>query len=129
MNLAGFFKKKNSKDSDNVIKFLNKVDDLYMTAIEKKDTRYLGNYFSREVIRYVEELIHIKDFYFGLPKYRKRSWQLLDSSDEIMLFRKELTHDHIKVTSKVYVPLGEDLVEFWELKIVDSNLVVNIRPE
>ena len=99
-----------------------------MTAIEKKDTRYLGEYFSRDVVQYIEELMHVRDIYFGLPKYRKRSWQLLEHNDTFMLFRKELTHDHIKVTSKVYVPLGEDLVELWEVKLENTKIIVDIKP-
>lgn len=94
MGILSFFKKHASK-GETIVQYLDKVDDLYMLAIDKKDVRYLDKYFSKNVIRYVEEIIHRQDIHFGLPKYRKRTWQMIDSSEESMLFRKELTYDHI----------------------------------
>ena len=119
-----------SEKPDDIIGFLNKQSELYIRAIETGDLQILEKTFTRATIDYVKQMAFRKDVCYGISKYRKREWTLVDSTDNILKFIMYLTHENIKVTSRVSVPLGDDLTQVWTISHDESsNLVMDIYQE
>lgn len=131
--MLGFLKKlfkKETKDDKDLFKFLDKADDAYMRAFETSDIRLFEPYASLPVLRHLQEAMKVEDTYFGLARYRKRSWTVVNIEQETYTLQKLLRHDNIHVTATVFVPLGEDLSEIWTVEYIRGKYTVTgIRRE
>ena len=118
------------KSSDGVIEFLEKQSELYIKAIETKNVEILRDTFTKRTIEYVKEMSYRTDISFGLQRYRRRAWKLVENKEDVCTFEMNLTHENIHVTGKVYVPLGDNITQVWTIKRSDkTNLVIDIFQE
>lgn len=111
-----FGKKQNSSDS-NIKHFLDDANKAYIRALENKNVQMFEQFCTVPMSRNIADIIGRGNLpYFGLERYRKVTWENLP---EEMHFKKNLTHDNVKVTAKVSIALGDDMTEIWTL--VEQN--------
>ena len=122
--------KDKSSNPNDLFKFLDKADDAYMKALESKNLTYFQPYASLAVLRRLQNRMKAEEPYFGLARYRKRTWSIVSVTQELYTIEKNLSHDNIKVTTTVIIPLGEDVHELWTVEQVGGKFTVtDIRSE
>lgn len=98
--------------------WLNKADDVYMEVYASKDFAKLEKWFSpSSLIKIKDYILDGEEKYFGIQKYRVRTWKKLD--DERWL--KTLTHKNININS-ISIKLGDNVQEIWtctSTKVID----------
>lgn len=111
--MFGFFGKKHNDTESSIMTFLKEADAAYIKALENKNVHMFEQYCTVPMSRNIAEIIGRGNLpYFGLERYRKVLWENLP--DELR-YKKSLTHDDVKVTTKVSLALGDDMVELWTL--------------
>lgn len=122
--MFGFRRKKKT-----IMKFLDKVDDEYMLSIKHRDVTRFNNYADKNVYYKLLEMINSdEEKFFGLPKYRRRTWQLLSSDGPIQTYYKTITHENIKIHHNISIPLGDFISEIWVIDTTPNKFkIMDIR--
>lgn len=117
------FKKKNK--TNDIIKYLEKADDAYMTAFETRDVSEFSKYCTRDVLRQVKEMVMSgDDIYLGLDRYRHREWFLVKEGNTVKVYFKKITHDPVELVHKIAVAIADNISEEWTLLDAPSGYVI-----
>ena len=119
------FKPKKSK----VISFLEEADDAYILAYKTRDVKEFAKYATQPVVReLMESVLSADPIYFGLQRYRHRTWNLVEDGNTIYVYFKDVTHDNVEIVHKIAIPVADSISERWTLS-KDNNkyIVTDIR--
>ena len=120
--MFGIFGKKSNAESP-IMTFLNNADKAYIKALENKNVKMFEQYCTLPMSRNIAEIIGRGELpYFGLERYRKVKWTDLP---EDLKYKKELTHENVKVTARVSLALGDDITEVWTIVTENGQYKVN----
>lgn len=121
--MFGIFGKKQKCTESAIMSFLREADKAYVKALETKNVQMFEQYCTLPMSRNIEEIIGKGNLpYFGLERYRKVTWENLP---EELHYKKNLTHEDVKVTAKVRLALGDDMVELWTVVCQDDKYKVS----
>lgn len=120
--MFGLSKKKASKEEP-IMSFLYAADKAYIQALENKNAKLFEEYCTLPMSRSIIEIIGRGELpYFGIERYRKVTWSNLP---EELKYRRDLTHDNVRVTAKVSLALGDDITEIWTIVIMNGQYKVD----
>lgn len=124
-----FFKRvKDPKSS--LLLFLEEADEALIRAYETKQIAGFTKYASNEVLRFISEKLNSeKPRLFGTKNYRTRNWTILSNQESMIRVKKELRHSHVKLNKGIYVAIGEDVDEFWEVHKISIGFQINMISE
>lgn len=110
----------------NIITFLEEADEAYIIAFKTKDVSTFSLYAESRLTRQIKEkVLSGSEIHFGIKRYRKREWTLIEEKDNKLIYDKLLTHDSVEFIHNICFPLGDSLHEIWEIDIKDNKYKVS----
>ena len=127
----GFFDvfKKSNTSKDNIVMWLEAVDNAYSRAFQVKNAVGLGEYLTRGcLVKQMERIRMNEKAYAGLERYKHVKWEKSSSSNDVVVYFKIVTYDQVKMSRGIVAPVGDNYTERWEI-IVENGLrkVAEIR--
>ena len=122
------FKKKNKALAVGAYtEFLDNADAEYMRAFTIKSLNALSSAFSRDCVMKLRAQIYGgAPRYFGTPKFRKTSWDIVTQVENIVSVQKNVAFAKVKVSNALSVNVSEDYSELWKLDISETPVVIDI---
>lgn len=119
-----FFRKAEEDSvSKDLVSFLNQVDTLYMQAYTTKSTRVLKSYISRDcAVKLSSSIFTYNTRHFGTDKFRTTVWSIVKQEGAILLVRKDVTFDKVKIGKNVKMSVADNYSEHW---VVDYRNIAN----
>lgn len=123
----GLFKRGEEKESNqrlprHLIEFLNEADREYMKCFSLMTTRGLQPYVTREcAVAVSQSVFSIGSRYFGADKFRNTSWSLDDEEDEVLLVRKDVVFDRVKIGGDMRIGVADNYSEIWEVDMSNKK--------
>lgn len=115
--MFGLFKKDKSDDLE---KFLNEADALYIKAFETRSIGLLKNHFTRECCINISKWIVAEASlrYFSSSKYRSTTWTKKSSNGSKITYIKTCIYKDIKINIARSMKVSDDYSEEW---IIDTS--------
>lgn len=112
-----------------LVKFLNKADELYIEAYQTRKYGLLVDRFSLDCMRGIEsDVIHNGELrYFGDRHFRTTTWELLSDSDNMCVVRKKCLYKIIHINLFRTMKASNDYTEDWSItKVGKYKYTVNM---
>lgn len=124
-----FWKKRKSDNdlTDDDVKLLNEIDLQYMRAFSVKTVEGLKGYLTSNCLEKVGFIIYgYTDRYFADGKFRHTEWTVVDTYENILTLKKEVTYDRIRVNGLMSIAAADDYAEQWVVSKKDGLIVLDI---
>lgn len=100
-----------------LLKFLEKADELYIEAYQTRRFLILRDTFTREAMEGINlKVLHDGESrYFAAKHYRINSWEILDEYNDSYTLRKTCNFKRIHIGLFKTMPASTDYEEEWEV--------------
>lgn len=124
-----FWKKHKSDNglTDEDIKQLNEIDLRYMRAFSIKTVEELKGYLAPNCLEKVGFIIYgYTDRYFADGKFRHTEWSVVNTYENILTLRKQVTYDKIRINGMMSIAAADNYTEQWVISKKEGLIVLDI---